>query len=369
MWDLKVLSKAPSVWPAPGFEAEGVRALFFEGPQWRGKPTRAFAYVGVPDVAPETTVPGIVLVHGGGGTAFVDWVRLWNRRGYAAIALDTCGSTPGGEHMKRPRHEHGGPPGWGGVSQIDEPREDQWSYHAVANIILAHSLLRSLPGVDPDRIGITGISWGGYLTCLAMSVDPRFRFAAPVYGCGFTTEHNLGGPVTALGPERAARWMRWWDPSSYMAHARLPVLWLTGSNDFAFTLNALQKSYRLPVGPRALCVRLNMPHGQEPGATPEEIAVFADSHVRGAAPLPRIAGQGREGAEVWAVFTSKAPVVRAELNVTRETGPWTKRTWETLPATVADDRVTAKLPDDARVYFLNLLDDRGCVVSTEHEEL
>ena len=30
----------------------------------------------------------------------------------------------------------------------------------------------------------TGVSWGGYLTCIASSLDPRFAFAAPVYGCG-----------------------------------------------------------------------------------------------------------------------------------------------------------------------------------------
>ena len=34
------------------------------------------------------------LVHGGGGTAFADWVKLWNSRGYAAIAMDNCGSIP-----------------------------------------------------------------------------------------------------------------------------------------------------------------------------------------------------------------------------------------------------------------------------------
>ena len=32
-----------------------------------------------------------VLVHGGGGTAFDAWVRLWNDRGYAAIAMDLAG--------------------------------------------------------------------------------------------------------------------------------------------------------------------------------------------------------------------------------------------------------------------------------------
>ena len=38
--------------------------------------------------------PGVVLIHGGGGTAFADWVYLWAKRGYAAIAMDLNGSRP-----------------------------------------------------------------------------------------------------------------------------------------------------------------------------------------------------------------------------------------------------------------------------------
>ena len=41
----------------------------------------------------------------------------------------------------------------------------------------------------------------------------------------------------------------------------MPWLWVTGSNDFAYTMDALQRSYRLPKGLRHLCIRLRMPHG------------------------------------------------------------------------------------------------------------
>ena len=185
MWNLEKLSQAPRTYAAPGFKEAGVEALFYDTLSWKGQPTRAFAWLGMPEHKPGEKVPAMVLVHGGGGTAFTDWVRLWNKRGYAAIAMDNCGSVPGGDHGKRPRGEFGGPPGWGGFEQIDLPIADQWTYHAVADVILAHSLLRSQPDVDTARIGITGISWGGYLTCIVAGVDKRFAFAAPVYGCGF----------------------------------------------------------------------------------------------------------------------------------------------------------------------------------------
>ena len=63
--------------PAQEFQAEGVKAIFFNGLAWKGKPTRVFAWVGVPKLESGKKVPGIVLVHGGGGTAFDAWVRLW----------------------------------------------------------------------------------------------------------------------------------------------------------------------------------------------------------------------------------------------------------------------------------------------------
>jgi dienelactone hydrolase len=366
MWDLAKLSHAPVVRPAEVFNEEGVDAVFYKGLPYRGRPTEVFAYVGMPDVPEGTRVPGVVLIHGGGGTAFADWVRLWNSRGYAAISMDTCGSLPGGGHGKRLRHDNGGPGGWGGYDQIDWPRTDQWAYHAIADVILANSLLRSLPGVDENRVGVTGISWGGYLCSMTAGVDDRFCFAAPVYGCGFTTEHAFASSVQGLGEERADRWMRWWDPAAYLAAAEMPMLWLTGSNDFAYTLNAFQKSYRLSKSPRTICVRLRMPHGQHEGSVPQEIAAFADSIVNKGAPLTNITGTGEKDGHVWATFEGSVPVVKAELNYTCDTGRWQDRKWEAVPATIEGNKVSADLPAAATVYYVNLIDERDLVVSTEH---
>src|SRR5437588_585808 len=67
---------------------------------------------------------------------------------------------------------------------VDKPVAEQWPYHAVAAVVRAHSLVRSFPEVDADRTAVTGISWGGYLTCIVAGIDPRFKAAVPVYGCG-----------------------------------------------------------------------------------------------------------------------------------------------------------------------------------------
>src|SRR5688572_23767614 len=87
------LFATPKSTPAEGFTAVDprIRAVWIDAKPLAGKPTRAFAWIGMPKVEPGKKVPGMVLVHGGGGTAFDTWVKLWVDRGYAAIAVDTCG--------------------------------------------------------------------------------------------------------------------------------------------------------------------------------------------------------------------------------------------------------------------------------------
>lgn len=371
-WDMAALSVAPRVWADPNRSVEGVQAIFYEGLPWKGKPTRVFAYYGRPDAPKGQKVPAMVLIHGGGGSAFIPWVQLWVGRGYAAIAMDTCGCiSNGGRRQNHPRHEHGGPPGWGGFDQLERPVEDQWTYHAVADAILAHSLIRSMPEVDTERTGVTGISWGGYLTCIVAGVDSRFKFAAPVYGCGFLGDNSVWlDTFEKLGPEKAALWLEQWDPSQYLPNAKMPMLWVTGTNDFAYPMDSLQKSYRLPQSARTLCLRVRMQHAHGgPGENPEEIHAMANAILDDGVPLARVTSAGRRGRDVWATFESQTPMVRAELNYTTDTGKWQDRNWQTISAPLDAGKASVTLPDGVTVYYFNLIDERDLIVSSEHEEL
>lgn len=368
-WDIQTLSRPPQVYEAETQES-GVRALFYDSVPWKGKPTRVFAYYGAPA---GKKLPAMVLIHGGGGTAFAEWVRMWNKRGYAAIAMDTGGNRPekaAKDKLWSPvklHHEYGGPSGWGDFANVDAPPGDQWSYHAVAAAVLAHSLIRSFPEVDPKRIGVTGISWGGYLTDIVSGLDSRFRFAAPVYGCGFLGEDSAWlKDFQKLGKERAERWLSLWDPSQYLGASRIPMLWVTGTNDFAYPFSSLQKSYRLPKGERTLSIRVRMPHGHPQGAAPEEIFAFADHLLRKGQPLARIVTTHTNSVE----YKSKRPIGKAELNFTLDGGRWQDRKWQNVPAQLDTDsrRAKAEVPAGATAWYFNLFDDRGLVVSSEHHE-
>ena len=378
-WDIDALFLTPQVYPvddvtpylAEGggeatFTGEGVRALFYEGLPWQGKPTRVFAWYGAPEHAEGAKLPAMVLAHGGGGTAFDEWVRIWNRRGYAAISMDLTGSAPGGAPGERPRHEWAGPP-HKGEDYAAEPVADQWPYHAVADIVLAHSLLRSFPEVDADRIGLTGISWGGFLTGIAASVDKRFRFAVPVYGCGFINDSPAWASTwEAMGPERADTWHRLWDPSQYVAAIEAPTLWVNGANDRHYPLSIHGRTYALCGGDKRLSVRPGLGHSHVSGWQPEEIYAYADSLVNNGAPFLRITAHGREGSEVWAEYDPSGPPTSAELRYTMDVKDWVECEWLAAPATIDADahRVRATIPDGWHAYFINLIDGRGLIVST-----
>jgi dienelactone hydrolase len=372
-WNLDALSQPPAYTAAEGFIEPGVSAIYYDGPAYQGKPTKVFAWYGLPKLAAGEKVPAMVLVHGGGGTAFAEWVRLWTSRGYAAIAMDTCGGLPRGGNGKWEENPNGGPHGWGGFDKANDPVTDQWPYHAIADVILAHSLIRSFPEVDAERTGLTGISWGGYLTCIAAGVDPRFKFAAPVYGCGFLGDNSAWlDAFASLPKETATRWLSLWDPSVYLHNAALPMLWVTGTNDFAYPLDSLQKSYRLPTGPRTLAIRLRMPHGHGgAGENPEEIHAFANHLFKAAPPLAQIASQGRDGNTAWATYDAATPIASAELLYTTATGKWQDRPWEAIPAELDAEagKARATLPEGCTVYYLNLIDAQGNTISAEHETL
>jgi dienelactone hydrolase len=361
----------PETFPARGFCEPGVTGIFYEGAPYRGNPTRVFAWIGLPELF-DKPVPAMVLVHGGGGTAFADWVRLWNRRGYAAIAMDTCGCTAGGEDQNRPRHPMGGPPGWGGWDQIDDPVEDQWLYHAVQAVLRARLLLEADGRVDSARIGLTGISWGGIIACIAAGLDSRFRFTVPVYGCGYLADNELlpSKSLNELTPAQRERWLATWDPSHYLPRATMPFLWLNGTNDIAFTLPVFCRSAAASGGSSTLCLRPDMEHSHGTVSEhPEEIHTFANQHCRGGIPLATCGSTRWSNGTATADCASETALVEATLVCTRDAGPWIDRHWQSIPARMESGgkgttRALASLPGDATAWFINFVDDRGLLVSS-----
>jgi hypothetical protein len=148
------------------------------------------------------------------------------------------------------------------------------------------------------------------------------------------------------------------------------MLWVTGTNDFAYPMGSLRKSYRLPKGDRSLAIRVRMPHNHPDGAKPEEIHAYADALFLHGATIPKIVSVSRQDKTLSVRYRSRRPVVKAELNYTNGEGRWQERKWESVAASLDAARrtATAEIPAGAKAFFVNLYDDRGLVASTEHED-
>ena len=372
-WNREAFDSPPAYAETDAYGEHGVKAIVFDGEPYKGRPTKVYAYIGLPDRSKFTPpYPGVVCVHGGGGTAFAQWVRIWNSHGFAAIAIDTNGSVPKNvqENPDLFRHEFAGPPRFG-FNQAEDSPHDQWPFHAVSAIIRANSLLRSLPEVDSLKVGITGISWGGYLTSFAVGVDSRFKFAVPVYGCGFLDE----GPSwsKAIDEYGHDRWMRLWDPSTYLPNAKCPMLWINGTNDKHYYLPMFQQSYRLPTGRRSVSIRVRMDHGHGSGWDPPEIYEFAASMVDKGRPLVQVMNQVQQNEHASAKYVAPEDVhvESARLVYTEDHGDWYAREWKELEATVDTETsmVSARIPSKVSVYYFSIHDSRGLTVSSEHSEV
>lgn len=391
-------SPAAGTWPVERLKSEvpahriedssaPIQSLLYAGEPVDGKTTEVFAFYASPKtlgIAKEgETFPGIVLIHGGGGTAFSDWVWLWAKRGYAAIAMDLSGRRPPAPKFdakgeKIPDHHHDptirtrlekGGLDHGHAQKFDcigGPVENDWPYHAVANVMKAHTLLRGFPGVDADRTAVTGISWGGYATCLSASLDDRFKAAVPVYGCGFLHEgESVQKPsIDALGERRAA-WVAAYDPSSHLEKCRIPTLWVNGTHDVHYALDSYAKSYALVQGPRTFRLEPRMAHGHEPGWRPAEIGIYVDSILKGGLPLPVVGEMTVAGETVTVPVTSRTTLQKAELHYTTATGRRSEREWRSRPARIEEGRVVAEgLPAGANTWVVTITDERGAMVST-----
>lgn len=383
-WNTEELYRTPQSWPCEAFAAKSnqlsvvtesgtvtARYVWLEGLAYKGKPTKFLACYAIPKAADGRSVPAMVCVHGGNGTAYREWVELWAKRGYAAIAMDTCGSIPvrvPGTKFDWISSGIGGPRGWGGFANVNDDIKDQWPYHAVSTVVRSHSFLRAQSGVDSERIGITGLSWGGFLTCLSAAVDKRFKLAVPVYTCAFyDTIGSAEERRKTLGDVKWRRWLDLWDPKHYIPEIDMPIMWLSGTNDRSFPYGSLRKTFDLVKTPLDVVIRPRMPHGHTAGWSPKEILAYADSFFRNGLKLPKVSAPVAAGNTAVARFESgegfMAPVA-AELHYTTMDGKWENRLWRCCPARIEGASAIADMPSGVTAHFINLVFENGLKVSS-----
>jgi dipeptidyl aminopeptidase/acylaminoacyl peptidase len=178
------------------------------------------------------TVPLLLSIHGGPSTQYsnswLDEFALLGGAGFAVLFTNPHGSTGGSEHFARkilsPSAESGGT-GWG---QID--------YRDLIRVLDA--ALERFPILDPDRLGVLGGSYGGYMTSWIVSHTNRFvaacseraanNLASLEWTCDLAGRfaHNYGTDSSANAEE-----IRAMSPVTYAADIDTPLLIVHSDND------------------------------------------------------------------------------------------------------------------------------------------
>ena len=347
-------------------EYEGIDAIIYEGDTYLGRKVKHFAYIGLPEGASkDNPVPAVVCVHGGGGSAYDEWVKRWNDKGYAAIAMNLNGRIPTPEindGNNQLRHM------WAGATQDNygtvSPDDATWMYSAVTAVIGAHNVLREMPEVDNSKIGVTGVSWGGVTTSTAIGVDDRFAFAIPFYGCGFLMESE-----TYMG-EILPKQEKLWDPSNFFKNADLPVLWMNGERDANFSLTSTTKS-SLALGENSsTAIVPEFGHSHSAAWLRPEGYAFADSIVKGGTKLIR--GEASLSGSTVTATTDRAAATAVLRYITTDLSYTSTTSSTTLNFTFADctttdantDTFTFTLPEGTKHYYVTFTDSDGNVTST-----
>jgi dipeptidyl aminopeptidase/acylaminoacyl peptidase len=207
-----------------------IQGWFYEAPARRGKPA-----------------PLVIQIHGGPATVY-GFAPMWEwqalvARGVSVYACNPRGSTGYGQVFAKPNFRD-----WGPGPQAD--------IEAGVDRIIREGR------ADPDRLGVTGGSYGGYLTAWMVAHSQRYRAAAACRGVYDLTSEmlsgDLGGPMFGHWELDAQPWenhelYRQMSPLTHAPQIRTPLLIQHAEQDLrcpitqAEALFSLLRSLRRPV--------------------------------------------------------------------------------------------------------------------------
>lgn len=336
-WNLGELSKVPAYRELKGTESDwpGLKALMVSGKGPKDSAAEFFCYYGVPSTPrPAGGFPAVVLVHGGGGTAYPNYVEDWTKLGFAVIAPDWNNTRPAPALTNVPPTEVS-------VPRLPLPGGKRSDHVAnVANMVLAHSLVRSFPEVNPDRTVFVGLSWGSWFGVCVASVDSRFKGCVEIY-CG---DKKL----------RAVPASRDWLVNGRFLHAaKIPMYWSVSTNDGNVTPESSQEGFDACANFAGCTIVNRLPHSHC-GFNFQSVRRMAAYFVGMGPRMPRLVDATvADGVARARIADPGTGIVRAKLGYTLSDAPnCMNRLWKYAPAEIKDGVVTAKIPDGTKMCYL-----------------
>lgn len=181
--------------------------------------------------------PLILSIHGGPATMYgVDWFhefQVYAAKGYAVLFTNPRGSTGYGQKFERSIVNE-----WGGKD-----------YQDVMNGVDA--ALSKFTWLDGERMGVTGGSYGGYLTNWIVGHNDRFKAAVTLrsvtnFVSDEGTRDGAYGHSPDFGGDLFEKFDLYWDrsPLKYARNVKTPTLILHSDNDFRVPLEQGEQWFR-----------------------------------------------------------------------------------------------------------------------------
>ena len=181
--------------------------------------------------------PMVLSIHGGpAGMYGVGWFhefQVYAARGWAVFFTNPRGSTGYGHRFQRAIALE-----WGGKDYVDIMR-------GVDHVLAAN------PWIDPARLGVTGGSYGGFMTNWIVGHTNRFKAAVTLRSISnFISDEGTRdaafGHDTDFGGHLFQRFDLYWDrsPLKYVQNVTTPILILHGENDLRVPLEQAEQWFR-----------------------------------------------------------------------------------------------------------------------------
>lgn len=350
-----------------------VEEIYYSSRPYKGRPVKIFGYFCYP--AKRTgKIPALLLSHGGGGTASLPRAEEWARRGYAVLAIDLPGK---GENRRRSRSTG---PDMTVKNLLRTQPELSYNYlvHAVAAARNGITYLTQRKEIDPQRIGMIGLSWGGVLTLLTNGQDKRLKAAVNVFGAGHIPEGCTWEDwFSSMSATDEALWDNNLDPKNFLATQHAPILFITGTNDHCYYLTTFQKSYLEAAGPKAFYLIPNLRHRFFSSAQVPALA-WLDQHLKwgGSFPVITLLSPTQEGEKIiLPVSVEVSGKVKSVRLYYARGGPsqWTQKKWLEVKPYAKDRKyyfvLPVKLLRPEIIFYVSVKDSHNGAASTLAQSL
>ncbi len=331
LWDIPLDPVAYEMIKSYKVDNIQVEEVFYQSREYLGKPVKIFGFYAYP--AGARNIPGIILSHGGGGHADMTSSVTWAKRGYAVLAIDL----PGKGYQRAVSRSTG--PDMDVPILLRTRPDPKYNYlvHAVAAIRNGITFLTQRSEVDPDRIGMVGLSWGGVLTLLTNGQDKRLKTAVNVFGAGYIPEGcTWQDRFDIKTKQEINEWYSLIDPSLFLKSQNSPILFITGTNDHCYYLPTFQKSFAEVTAPKKMVLIPNLKHKFLPEMQ-QIVWNWLDNKLKSGGTFPEVnvrpifKKKDQAKLVVPVIASTDGKIVSSTLYYTKGTpSRWTKRDWQAI---------------------------------------